>query len=114
MPETCGVHQHNGQEHAYSLGCDEHCMRSKGHSGSHGEKQPGDDCNCLFKVGLDNRDRPEFEGWVPCPLHARAAEMRELIRRYKDSHELTTDAPYWKVCTCGWCEQARALLEETK
>ena len=49
-----------------------------------------------------------------CPLHARAAEMRELIRRYKDSHELTTGAPYWKVCTCGWCEQARALLEETK
>ena len=55
--------------------------------------------------------------WVVdfCPLHARAAEMRELIRRYKDSHELTTGAPYWKkVCTCGWCEQARALLEETK
>lgn len=49
-----------------------------------------------------------------CNLHARAAEMRELIRRYKDSHELTTGAPYWKVCTCGWCEQARALLEETK
>ena len=51
---------------------------------------------------------------IYCTLHARAAEMRELIRRYKDSHELTTGAPYWKkVCTCGWCEQARALLEET-
>ena len=65
-------------------------------------------CGC---TGEGGKDGPTL---TPCRLHARAAEMRELIRRYKDSHELTTGAPYWKVCTCGWCEQARALLEETK
>ena len=108
MPETCGVHQHNGQEHAYSLGCDEHCMRSKGHSGSHGEKQPGDDCNCLFKVGLDNRDRPEFEGWVPCSLHARAAEMRELLTILVDDFDNALEQKPLVM------QEARALLEETK
>ena len=108
MPEQCGVHQHNGQEHAPSLGCNEHCTRSKGHSGLHGEKQPGDDCMCLFKVGLDSRDRPEFEGWVPCPLHARAAEMRELLRRWTGIW-----GPEALKSNQTLAEDTRALLEAT-
>ena len=67
------------------------------------------ECDCSVDFVDDDAYRIDY-----CPPHARAADMRELIRRYKDSHELTTGAPYWKVCTCGWCEQARALLEQTR
>ena len=61
-------------------------------------------CGCAVEYGY----RPFQNALVFCNLHARAAEMRELLRRG------LIDFPSYYPEHFKWHNEARALLEETR
>lgn len=60
-------------------------------------------CGCIGEGGKDGHTL------TPCPLHARAAEMRELLAGF-----LRNGCPSIDICQNPLHDKARALLEETK